>query len=89
MKQNMNNDEESFKVSGSEIVEKIKQIIKEGNARRIIIKNEKGDTVMEFPVTAGVLGIVIAPILAAVGAIAALVTNATIIVVKKKNSNEK
>jgi hypothetical protein len=89
MKQNMNNNEESFKVSGSEIVDKIKQIIKEGNARRIIIKNEKGDTVMEFPVTAGVLGIVIAPILAAVGAIAALVTNATIIVVKKKNSNEK
>lgn len=82
-------NEESFKVSGSEIVEKIKQIIKEGNARRIIIKNEKGDTVMEFPVTAGVIGIVIAPILAAVGAIAALMTNATIIVVKKKNGDEK
>jgi len=76
--------EEKFRVSGSDIVEKIKEIVKEGNARRIIIKNEKGETVMEFPVTAGVVGIVIAPILAAVGAIAALVTNATIIVVRRK-----
>lgn len=84
MEHDKNNSEESFKVSSSEIVEKIKQIVKEGNARRIIIKNEKGDTVMEFPVTAGVIGIVIAPMLAAVGAIAALMTNATVIVVRKK-----
>ena len=58
--------EESFKVGGKDVVNKIKELIEEGNARRIIIKNEKGETVMEFPVTAGVVGIVLAPILAAV-----------------------
>lgn len=74
---------EEFKVSGEEIVAKVKEIIKEGNARRIIIQNEKGDTVIEFPVTVGVVGAIIAPVLAAVGAAAALLTNCTIIVEKK------
>ncbi len=74
---------EEFKVSGSEILKKIEDIIKQGNATRIIIQDEKGKTVMEFPVTAGVIGVVLAPILAAVGAIAALAANWTIIVEKK------
>ena len=76
--------EESFRVSGSDILKKVEEIIKEGNARRIIIKNEKNETIIEFPVTVGVIGVVLAPILAAVGAVAALVTNATVIVEKRK-----
>jgi len=76
--------EEKFRVSGSDILKKVEEIIKEGNARRIIIKNDKDETIIEFPVTIGVVGVVLAPVLAAVGAIAALVTNATVIVEKKK-----
>ncbi len=75
--------QESFKVSGDEILTKIKEIIKEGNARRILIKNEKEETIMEFPLTVGAIGIVLAPIFAAVGTLAALATKCTIIVEKK------
>ena len=79
----MTNKKEEFKVSGEDISEKIKEIIKEGNARRIIIKNEDGESVAEFPLTIGAVGALIAPILAAVGAIAALLTKCTIVVEKK------
>lgn len=75
--------QESFKVSGEDILAKVKEIIKEGNARRIIIKNDKDETIMEFPLTIGAIGVVLAPIFAAVGAIAALVTDCTIIVEKR------
>ncbi|MFA7253617.1 MAG: DUF4342 domain-containing protein [Patescibacteria group bacterium] len=75
---------EEYKVSGADILKKIEDIIRAGNARRIIIQNEKGETVMEFPVTVGVVGIVLAPILAAVGAIAALAANYTVVVEKRK-----
>lgn len=74
---------EEFKVSGEEVLKKVKELIKQGNIRRIIIKNEKGDTLMEIPLTFAVVGAVIAPVLAAVGALAALVTNCTIIVERK------
>lgn len=66
-----NSYHESFKVSGDELLSKIKKIIKEGNARRIIIKNEKDETIMEFPLTIGAIDVVLAPIFAAVGTIAA------------------
>ena len=79
----MTNKKEEFKVSGEDIIGKIKEIIKEGNARRIIIKNEDGESVAEFPLTIGAVGALIAPILAAVGAIAALLTKCTIVVEKK------
>ena len=79
----MNNEKEEFKVSGEDVVGKIKEIIKEGNARRIIIKNEDGESVAEFSLTIGAVGALLLPILAAVGAIAALLTNCTIIVEKK------
>jgi len=79
----MTNKKEEFKVSGEELVEKIKEIIKEGNARKIIIKNEDGESVVEFPLTVGTIGALIAPILAAVGAMAALLTKCTIVVEKK------
>jgi len=81
-------NQESFKVSGDELLSKIKEIIKEGNARRVIIKNEKEETIMEFPLTIGAIGVVLAPMFAAVGAIAALATDCTIIVEKKAKEEE-
>lgn len=83
MKTKSNSNQESFRVSGDEILTKIKEIIKEGNARRIIIKNDKEETIMEFPVTIGAIGVVLAPMFAAVGVIAALATDCTIIVEKR------
>jgi hypothetical protein len=77
------NKKEEFKLSGDAIIEKIKSIIKEGNARKIIIKNENGETVAEFPLTVGAVGALLAPILAAVGAIAGLLTKCTLVVEKK------
>jgi hypothetical protein len=77
------NKKEEFKLSGNEIIEKIKSIVKEGNARKIIIKNENGETVAEFPLTVGAVGALLAPILAAVGAIVGLLTKCTLVVEKK------
>ncbi len=73
---------EEFKISGGDVVKKIKEIIKAGNVRRIIIKNEKGKSLIEIPVTLGVVGAVLLPVWAAIGAIAALVTKCTIVVEK-------
>ncbi len=73
---------EEFKLSGSEIIDKIKELIHKGNIRRIIIKNEEGKTIIEIPLTLGVVGAALAPVLAAVGAIAALVSKMTIVVEK-------
>ena len=75
--------QEEFKVSGEEVLAKVKHLIKEGNARKIIIKNEKGETVVEVPLTLGAVGAIIAPALAAIGAVAALLTKCTIVVIKK------
>jgi CBS domain-containing protein len=75
---------EEFKVSGDELVDKVKQLIKEGNIRRIIIKNKDNKILIEVPLTIGVVGIVLAPVLAAVGAIAALVTECSIVVEREK-----
>ena len=89
METNDKSTHEYFKVSGDEILTKIKEIIKEGNARKIIIKNEKDETIMEFPLTVGAIGIVLAPIFAAVGTLTALATKCTIIVEKRNIENEK
>ena len=75
---------DEFTISGDKIVEKVKEVINEGNARRIIIKNEKGEEVAEFPLTAGAVGVLIAPALAALGAIAALLTKCTLVVERKE-----
>jgi len=75
---------EEFKVSGSEILEKIKEIIREGNARRIIFKTEDGKTFMEIPLTVGIVGTLIAPVWAAIGAVAALASNLTIVVEREE-----
>ena len=79
----MTDTQEEFKVSGDELIKKVKELIAAGNARRIIIKNESGETIVEIPLTVGAIGALIAPPLAAVGAIAALVTKCTIVVEKR------
>lgn len=77
--------EETFKVKGEQLLGKVKKLIQEGNVRRIIIKGKDGKILVEFPLTVGVIGVVIAPMLAAVGAIAALVTECTITVERDVN----
>jgi hypothetical protein len=73
---------EEFRVNGEELLARIKQLLHEGNIRRIIIKDKDGKTVMEVPLTIGVVGILLAPTLAAIGAVAALLTEATVLVEK-------
>jgi len=73
---------EEFRVNGEELLGKIKELVHEGNIRRIIIKNKEGTTVLEIPLTFGVVGALLIPSLAAVGAIAALLTEATVVVEK-------
>ena len=72
--------EESFKVTGENLLKKVKELIAEGNVRRISIKDKKGKEVIVLPLTVGVVGAVIVPALAAVGAIAALLSECTIAV---------
>jgi len=74
-----------FNVAGDELLKKVKQLIHEGNVNRIIIKNEEGQTYLEIPVTIGLIGAIIAPILAAVGALAALVARFKIEVIRKED----
>jgi Domain of unknown function (DUF4342) len=74
---------EEFKVNGEQLLAKIKELIHQGNIRRVIIKDKDGKVLIEFPLTFGVVGFVLAPTLAAVGAIAALVTEATVVVEKE------
>jgi hypothetical protein len=71
---------EQFKVHASELGDKVREIIKEGNVRRIIIKDEHGHTFMEIPLTVATVGVVLAPVLAALGAIATLVAQFHVVV---------
>ena len=73
---------EEFQVSGDMLVAKIKELVHEGNIRHVAIKNEDGRTLVDIPLTLGVVGTLLAPQLAAIGAIAALVTRCTIAVEK-------
>jgi hypothetical protein len=75
---------EELKVTGENLLKTVKKLIKEGNVRKITIKNKKGRELVAFPLTVGVVGAVLAPILAAVGAIAALVGECTISVEREK-----
>jgi len=76
---------EEFRIDGNELLKKVKEIIKEGNARRIIIKHG-GKTILEVPLTIGAAGVgalaIFAPVLVAVGAIAGILTRCTLIVEK-------
>jgi phage-related minor tail protein len=73
-----------FKVKGEELLKQIRELIHQGNVSRIIIKDESGRTYLEIPVTVGLIGAIIAPVLAAVGALAALAANFTIEVIRKE-----
>jgi hypothetical protein len=79
---------EEFRVEGEQLLGKIKEVLHEGNVRRIIIKNDKGQTFIEVPLTIGVVGAVLLPVWAAIGAIAALAANFTIVVEKVDQPEE-
>lgn len=73
---------QEYKVRGEGLVAKLKEILHEGRIRRVIIKNEEGKTLIEIPLTLGVVGVLFAPVWAAVGAIAALAADLTVVVEK-------
>ncbi|NWG11035.1 DUF4342 domain-containing protein [Candidatus Bathyarchaeota archaeon] len=75
---------EEFTVSADDFIEKVKQLLHEGNVTRIIVKDEKGKVLLEIPATVGVIGAVLAPWLAALGVIAALATNCKIVVERRE-----
>ncbi len=83
MSKKQSTKEESFRVNGDNLLAKVKELIREGNVRKITIKDKTGKVLIVFPLTIGVVGAVLAPVLAAVGAIAALVTECTISVERK------
>ena len=71
---------ESFNISGESLLKKVKELIEEGNIRKITIHDKTGKELMSFPLTLGVVGAVLAPVLAAIGAVAALIGECTITV---------
>ena len=85
----MEDIKQEFKVRGEELVEKIKQLLHEGNIRRIIIKDEDGKVYLEIPVTFGLVGVLLAPTIAALGAIAAMVAHLKVEVIKMEEPEEK
>jgi CBS domain-containing protein len=75
---------EEFTVSSDDLIERVKQLLHEGNVTRIIVKDDKGKVLLEIPATVGVIGVVLAPWLAALGVIAALATNCRIVVERRE-----
>jgi hypothetical protein len=73
---------EEFQINGEEIIAKLKELMREGNIRRITIKNEEGRSLVDIPLTFGLVGVLLAPQLAAIGAVAALVTKCTLVIEK-------
>ena len=71
---------EEFSINGDELLAKVRQLVHEGNVRRLTIKNETGDTLLVIPLTIGVIGAALLPVFAAIGALAALATRCTIVV---------
>ena len=76
---------EEFKVKGEELLSKINKIIRDGNVSRIIIKDDKGKAYLDIPVTVGVVGIVLAPFLAAIGTLALLAVDLTIEIIREED----
>jgi DNA-binding Lrp family transcriptional regulator len=74
---------EEFRISGDELLARVKELVNEGNIRRIVIKTEDGDTLIEVPVTIGVIGALLLPVWAAIGALAAVATHCTIVVERR------
>jgi len=75
---------EEFRVDGGEVIDKVKELIHQGNIRRITLKNEEGKTLIEIPLTLGIVGAAFLPVLAAIGAIAALAARLTIVVEREE-----
>jgi len=75
-----NKKTEEFTVNGEELIAKVKDIVRQGNAKKITIRGKDGNEILSFPVTVGIAGIVLAPVFAAIGAIAALATECTIVI---------
>lgn len=75
---------EEIQVLGRDLVAKVRDLIHEGNVQRIVVKDEHGNTFVEIPVTVAAVGVILAPILAAIGAISALVAKFTIVVVRSE-----
>lgn len=79
---------ETFSINGEQLLKKVRELIAEGNVTKITIKDKAGKELMSFPVTFGVVGLVIAPVFAAVGALAALVTECTITVEREEKEDK-
>jgi hypothetical protein len=79
----MANTKESFNINGEDLLNKVKELIREGNIRKITIQDKSGKELMSFPLTVGVVGALLAPVLAAIGALAALIGECTITVEKE------
>ena len=75
---------EEHKVTGEKLVDRVKELVKEGNARRIIVKNDTGHTLLEIPLTMGIMGAMFLPVWVALGSIAALASHYTLVVEKKE-----
>ncbi len=78
-----------FKVAGEDLLKKIRDALHEGNVRRIVIKDDKGNTYLEVPLAIGVVGVFLAPVWAAIGALAAMASNFTVQIVRKDDGEKK
>ena len=76
---------EEFQMTGDQVMAKVKELVHEGNVRRIILRDSTGHNIAEFPLMAGVVGAVLLPVWAAVGAIAALAADLTLVVERREN----
>jgi hypothetical protein len=74
---------EQFRITGDELLGKVRELVHEGNVRRIIIRNDQGHTIVELPLSVGVIGAALLPVLAAVGAIAAIATDCELVVERR------
>lgn len=79
-----NNFVEEIQVLGRDLVDKVRELIHEGNVQRIVVKDDHGNTFVEIPVSVAAVGVILAPVLAAIGAISALVAKFTIVVVRSE-----
>lgn len=78
-----------FRVKGEDLIRKIRELIHAGNVRRIIIKNDEGRIYLEIPVTVGVVGVLLVPVWAALGALAAVASNFTIEIINREKKEDK
>jgi len=78
-----------FKVKGEELLKKVRDTVHEGNVRRIVIKDDKGNPYLELPLTLGVVGVFLAPVWAAIGALAAMASNFTVEIIRRDQEEKK